>query len=133
MVWISADEAEPWKAEWIYRQLELTLASPEQVLLDTTSVVYLFHLLCTALYSSNPALGPPAPCACSSLFLSDVRKVFLEQGRLSPGLGCYLWGTPAQSPAREVSELWFRVTSWTGLHKGAQPMVSEDSCKKRQP
>lgn len=117
------------------RQLGLTLASPEQVLLDTTSAAFLSHLLCAVviLSSSNPALGPPAPCAYSSLFPSDVRKVFLEQGRLPPGLGRYLWGTPAQSPAREVSELWFRVTSWTGLHKGAQPMVSEDSCKKRQP
>lgn len=117
------------------RQLGLTLASPQQVLLDTTSPIFLSHLLCTlvVLCSSYPTPGPPAPCACSSLFPSDVRKVFLEQGRLPPGLGCYLWGTPAQSPAGEVSELWFWVTSWTGLHKGAQPMVSEDSCKKRQP
>lgn len=117
------------------RQLGLTLASPEQVLLDTTSLIFLSHLLSTVLVlcSSNPAPGPPAPCACSSLFPSDVRKVFLGQGRLPPGLGCYLWGTPAQSPAGEVSELRFWVTSWTGLHKGAQPMVSEDSCKKRQP
>lgn len=117
------------------RQLGLTLASPEQVLPDTTSPIFLSHLLCTVvvLCSSNPTLGCPAPCACSSLFPSDVRKVFLEQGRLPPGLGRYLWGTPAQSPAREVSELWLWVTSWTGLHKGTQPMVSEDSCKKRQP
>lgn len=33
----------------------------------------------------------------------------------------------------EVSELLFRVTSWGGLHKGAQRTVSEDSCEKGSP
>lgn len=95
MVWISPQEAEPWKVYWMSRQLGLTLASPEQVLLDTRSVVFLSHLLCAVmiLSSSNPTLGPPAPCAYSSLFPSDVRKVFLEQGRLPPGLAV-IYGAP---------------------------------------
>lgn len=87
---------------------------------------------------TKPTLGHPTPphVHAFSLFPSDVRKIFLEKGgsQASPHPWPVIYRVPLRrAQCWEVSELLFRVTSWSGLHKGAQWMVSEDSCEKGSP
>lgn len=108
------------------------------------SVIFLPHLLRAVVvlhsFTSRAHFGSPHPTPphvqSSSLFPSEVRELFPEKGcgQAPPHPQPLIYGVPlGRARGREVGELLFWVTSWSGRREGAQRMVSEDSCEKGGP
>lgn len=99
------------------------------------SVIFLPHLLRAVVVlrslTSKTRSGSPAPHTDFLSLPFRCQEGFPRKGLLAaPPSRPVIYRVPLQSTMLEVSELLFRVTSWSGLHKGLSGRSLKTAAKK---